>query len=334
MHDAREIDPVVRRPRGLVWFSLLVSLFGTTGLFLLVIASYYGHLWTPLDAFSHLRVHLIGATLGLGIAALSLMTVQRVRIAVLVLVVAAVFTVLYAGLWPILSQSRDPQPAAGPNEREFKLVSFNSWTGHKNPKQIADYLATEDADVVVLVEFPKEFQKILGLLRQQFPHQYDCNETAAYCHIAVLSRHPFAEVEAKSDWKGPPMVRAQFGKELGGLTVFGVHFSQPFTPNWQWSQMRAMASETFVAKGPFIVAGDFNATKDSFLVNAFQEFSGSLRITSLPTWPTWFFELPQIGIDHMFISNGVRPLSPPKVRPNAGSDHLPIKAHLAVRTVP
>ncbi len=334
MDDAREVNAVVRRPGGLVWFSLLVSLFGTAGLFLVVIASYYGHLWSPLDAFSHLRVHLIGATLGLGIAALSLMTVQRVRVAVLVLVVTAVLTVLYAGLWPILSQSREPQPAAGPNERAFKLISFNSWFHHKNPKQIADYLATEDADVVVLVEFPKTSKKILGLLEAQFPHQYDCNDTGPFCHIVVLSRFPFAEVEAKSDWEGPPFVRALFGKELGGLTVFGVHFSQPFTPNWQYSQMRALASETFVAKGPFIVAGDFNATKDSFMVNAFQEYSGSLRITSLPTWPTWFFELPQIGIDHMFISNGLRPLSPPKVRPNAGSDHLPIKAHLAVRTVP
>ena len=54
-------EPVVSRARPLVWYSLLFCLFGTFGLFVLVIASYYGHLWTPLDAFSHVRVHLIGA---------------------------------------------------------------------------------------------------------------------------------------------------------------------------------------------------------------------------------------------------------------------------------
>lgn len=334
MDDHAEIDPVVSRPRGLVWFSLLFSLFGTTGLFLLVIASYYGHLWTPLDAFSHVRPHLIGATAGLGLAGLSLLTVGRIRIAVLIVFVMALLTVLYAGLWPVLSQSGPLPLPASPNERNFKLISFNSWTNHKEPKRIADYLLSEDADIVVLVEFPQEFQKVLGLLKSRYPHQYDCNTVQSFCHIAIISRFPFAQTGSKADWKGPPMAFAQFGEELGGLTVFGVHFAQPFTPNWQFSQMQNLASETFTAKGPFIVAGDFNATKDSFLVNAFQEFSGTLRITSLPTWPTWFFELPQIGIDHMFISNGLRPLASPKVGPNAGSDHLPIKAHLAVRTAP
>lgn len=334
MDETGETAPVVSRTRRLVWFSLLFCVFGTTGLFVLVIASYYGHLWTPLDAFSHLRIHLIGATLGLGIAALSLMTVQRIRIAALVICVFALGTVLYAGLWPILSQPRVEYPAAGPNETELKLVSFNGWSSHKNPKQIADFLLTEDADVVVLVEFPAEFQKILGLLKQKFPHQFDCNTAEPYCHIVILSRFAFDETGSNANWKGPPMAWARFGDDLGGLMLFGVHFQRPFTPNWQWSQMQAMASETFVAKGPFVVAGDFNATKDSFLVNAFQEFSGSIRITSLPTWPTWFFELPQIGIDHIFISNGVRPLANPTVRPNAGSDHLPIKARLAIRKAP
>ncbi|MCP5080479.1 MAG: hypothetical protein GY948_02150 [Alphaproteobacteria bacterium] len=333
MDETGNREPVVSRARRLVWYSLLFCLFGTTGLFVLVIASYYGHLWTPLDAFSHVRLHLIGATLGLGIAGLSLMTVQRIRIAVLVLCVFALGTVLVAGLWPVVSQSRTAQPAAGPNETAFKLISFNSWTHHKDPKRIANFLLGEDADVVVLVEFPAEFKKVLGLLKTKFPHQYDCHGQA-YCHIAILSRVPFADTGAKPDWKGPPLAWAQFGEELGGLMLFGVHFAQPFTPNWQWSQMRALASETFRAKGPFVVAGDFNATKDSFLINAFQEFSGSLRITSLPTWPTWFFELPQLGIDHLFISNGVRPLANPSVGSNAGSDHLPIKAHLAVRAGP
>ncbi len=330
MIDTGDTAPVVSRTRRLVWFSLLFCLFGTTGLFVLVIASYYGHLWTPLDAFSHVRIHLIGATLGLGVAGLSLLTAQRIRIAVLVVCLFALGTVLYAGLWPVLSQSRQPFPPLAANEAELKLVSFNSWSNHKDPKKIADFLLAEDADVVVLVEFPSAFNKVLGLVKEKFPHQYDCN-VQSYCHIAILSRIPFAETSGNANWKGPPMAWARFGDELGGLTLFGVHFSRPFTPNWQWSQMRNLASETFIAKGPFVVAGDFNATKDSFLINAFQEFSGSIRITSLPTWPTWFFELPQIGIDHMFISNGVRPLSNPTVRPNAGSDHLPIKARLAVR---
>lgn len=329
MDDTGDLAPVVNRTRRLVWYSMLLCVLGTVGGFVLVIASYYGHVWTPLDAFSHIRIHLIGATAGLGIASLSLLTLQKIRVAALVLVVFAIGTVLYAGLWPVLSQSREPLPPLAEHEAELKLVSFNTWTHNSNPEQIAEFLLNEDADVAVLVEFPAEHSQILARLKEKFPYQYNCNQQP-YCHIALVSRFPFAETGARSNWEGPPLVWARFGDELGGLTVFGVHFAQPFTPNWHWSQMRKLASETFIAKGPFVVAGDFNATTDSLLVSAFQEFSGSLRITSLPTWPTWFFELPQIGIDHMFISNGVRPLANPTVRPNAGSDHLPIRAHLAV----
>ena len=79
----------------------------------------------------------------------------------------------------------------------------------------------------------------------------------------------------------------RFGPEQGGLTIFGVHFVKPFYARQHWGQIRNMASESFTAKGPFVVAGDFNATKDSFVINAFQEFAGILRLTSLPTWPTW-----------------------------------------------
>ncbi len=335
MDGLAEFDVDVRGPRTLVRFAQFVCIMGAGGFFLAVVASYYGHLWTPFDAFANLRVHLMGAWLGFSLAMISLFMLKKVRLAVVILFLAAITTILYAGFSPRIAQGLPVDLKPGQYEKPFKLVSYNVWARHKTPEKIIDYLNEEDADMVVLIEFTKAYGKLLKLLKKKYPHQHDCN-AKPYCHIVILSKTPFAATGSRSnaEWDGPSMVWTRSGDELGGLTLFGVHFARPFTPNRQFTQMRSMASETFIAKGPFVVAGDFNATKHSFLVNAFQEFSGVLRITSLPTWPTWFVELPQIGIDHIFISNGIRPLAHPEVGRNAGSDHLPVKATLAVKHVP
>ena len=277
-----EHEVAVRRPRLLVRMALGLCVLATVGFFSLVVASYYGHIWTPLDAFSHLRVHLLGGFFGFGLASLSLLTVQKLRIAVLILFLAAIGTILYAAFWPALSQGSHYELAADPTETEFKLISYNTWTRNKTPEKIVEFLNGENADIVVLVEFPRRNRKLLQLLRKRYPFQHVCNDKS-YCQIVVLSRIPFQASGSRSNWEGPNVVWARFGKALGGLTVFGVHFTRPFYPNWHWSQMRAMAKETFTAQGPFVVAGDFNATKDSFLINAFQEFAGLLRITSVPS---------------------------------------------------
>ncbi len=328
-----DMDVAVRRSRPLVRFVLLLCILFTGAFFLLVVASYYGHFWTPLDAFSHLRVHLVGGLLGFGLASLSLATLQRIRIAAAILFLFGLGTILYAGFWPAISQGRQVDLPLAQYEKELKLLSYNVWARNPAPEKLVKYLNGEDADVVVLIEFTRRYRKLRALLQQKYPHQHDCNDKD-YCHIVILSRVPFEAAGSRSRWAGPNMAWARFGKEFGGLTVFGVHFTRPFSPFAQYSQMRAMASETFTAKGPFLVAGDFNATTNSFLINAFQEFSGVLRLTTLPTWPTWFFELPQLGIDHIFISNGIRPLAYPETGKNVGSDHLPIKARLAIKDVP
>ncbi len=129
--------------------------------------------------------------------------------------------------------------------------------------------------------------------------------------LVLLSKKPFEEAGHKTKWSGPPIIWARYGEYLNGLTIIGAHLPRPPSVTPQYLQVRELAKETLKVGDPVIVAGDFNATQWSYTLSAFQEFSGLWRLTSEPTWPTQFFGLAQFGIDHIFISNGVRPLAIP-----------------------
>jgi endonuclease/exonuclease/phosphatase (EEP) superfamily protein YafD len=292
-------------------------------------SGYFGGVWIPLDVFSHLRVHFAGAAVGFLVAIGALLLFRRKRISAIMLTLAAIGTVSFAGLWPDYVLPKGQMPPAGADEATLRMVSFNVWDRNKQTSQLAKFLQNADADVVVLLEFFDHHRSLLATQKEKYPHQYDC-VSIKKCNIAILSRKPFKDSGAKVSWEGPVTAWVRFGDGLKGLTLFGVHFVRPDTPNQQWQQVKGMAGETFSARGPVIVAGDFNAAPGSIMLTGFQEFSGLWRLTSLPTWPTWFFNLPQLAIDHIFISNGVRPLAYPQPGKDVGSDHLPLNSTFAI----
>jgi endonuclease/exonuclease/phosphatase (EEP) superfamily protein YafD len=77
------------------------------------------------------------------------------------------------------------------------------------------------------------------------------------------------------------------------------------------------------------VMGDFNATPFSRMLTSLQEATGMSRLTELPTWPAWF-GLPQVAIDHIFVSEGIRPVTGEEIGNPSGSDHFPIAMTLAI----
>ncbi|MGI9483119.1 MAG: endonuclease/exonuclease/phosphatase family protein [Hyphomicrobiales bacterium] len=300
---------------------LVLCIIGLCVSLILIAIGFLGGVWIPLDAVSHLRIHLMGAAVGFALAIFSLLTLRRKRYAFLILVLAAAGTVLFAARWPEYSQPKVPPLTTVLGEKALRLVSLNIWGRNGANGKIADAITQADADVAVLLEYLPKHKPLLDRLLESFPHQYDCAEIAG-CTMAIVSKHPFEQTGGKARWEGPVTVWARFGKELNGVTVFGTHFLRPDTPNAQWRQVKALARETFNAPGPLIVTGDFNAAPGSLMLVGFQEFAGLWRVTSLPTWPAWFFNLPQLAIDHMYISGGVRPLALPETGQNAGSDHL------------
>jgi endonuclease/exonuclease/phosphatase (EEP) superfamily protein YafD len=93
--------------------------------------------------------------------------------------------------------------------------------------------------------------------------------------------------------------------------------------------MRALATELDAITGPRIVMGDFNATPYSRVTQTFASQGNFLRLTNLPTWPART-GMPQVAIDHIFVSPGIRQLESEGIGNGAGSDHFPIYMKLAV----
>jgi endonuclease/exonuclease/phosphatase family metal-dependent hydrolase len=60
-----------------------------------------------------------------------------------------------------------------------------------------------------------------------------------------------------------------------------------------------------------------------------QDGANLTRLTYLPSWPSRL-GLPQIAIDHIFVSAGLEPLEAAVIGEPAGSDHYPVSARIAV----
>ena len=79
--------------------------------------------------------------------------------------------------------------------------------------------------------------------------------------------------------------------------------------------------------------GDMNATPYSRVTATLAAQANLTRLTNLPTWPATI-GLPQIAIDHIFVSDGIRQLESQSIGNSAGSDHFPIFMKLAIPVKP
>ena len=290
-----------------------------------LVAPQFATRWIELDIFSHFRLHFIGVA----VVSLLAMRLKRAWLAVLVVGVCATPFVITATASFMQEQASLDEAAKG--DIRLKVLTYNTWFRNDDWPALETYLRKEDADIVVMMEYGPSKRPMLDKLKDLYPYQRDCI-SVTHCFLVLLSKTPFEKAGHKTGWKGPPIIWAKFGDEFSGLTVIGAHLSRPPFAKFQLRQMQMLSGEVLKRGGPVIVAGDFNATRWSHMLDAFEAGSGLQRLTGAPTWPTFFFGFPQLGIDHIFVSRGIRLLSSPHRGEDVGSDHLPISATLAVPT--
>ena len=301
----------------------LGSLLGLAGL----AASRLGQLWIAFDVFAHFTVQFAVVTLGFLVG--MLMPRGKLLAAFVVMVIG----IVAIGAWPHVA-SRQPVILGQlqPGERALKVASFNTLWVNNDAAAVKAEIERIDADIITLIEMGPGKRPILEQLKDRYPYQFHCYDVD-YCNFAVLSKLPFVDKESRGKWAGPSFIRVRLGPEAGGLTVFGVHTIRFPHALAQFREVTEIAKLIEHTGGPRLVMGDFNATPFSRILNVLQDSANLVRLTNLPSWPS-YVGLPQIAIDHIFVSPGIRQIEAEQIGEAAGSDHYPVSLQIAVPAAP
>ena len=213
-------------------------------------------------------------------------------------------------------------------ERELRVASFNTWLLNDKIDEVRAEIARIDADVIVLVELGPNKRVLFDQLISRYPYQAKCSDPT-HCNFGILSKFPLTKIGDRMIWEGPPYIRASLGLnlEISRFTACTRHGFPIRARNFE--QIRALAAEFDAITGHYVVMGDFNSTPYSRVTQTLASQANLQRFTNLPTWParTGF---PQVSIDHIFASSGIRQLESESIGDGAGSDHFPIYMKLAV----
>lgn len=307
-----------RRPSGR--FECQIGfLIGVGGL----VASKLGQLWVAFDVFAQF-------TLQFGIVAVAfLIGLFMPRAKLLTAFVLLILGVIGIGVWPHAATHYPFTLAAVPEgAREIRVASFNTWYSNERIAEVEAEIRRIDADIMVLIEAGPNKKPVLEALKDRYPHQVTCF-AIDFCNLAVLSKVPVLDSEARVGWEGPAFIRAKFGAELGGLTVLGVHTIRFPHSRAQMQQVVAMSGFIEGIPGRKLVMGDFNATPFSRVIDAVVSRTGLVRLSSLPSWPSQL-GLPQIAIDHIFVTPGIVQTKTQAIGEPAGSDHYPVFTSIAL----
>jgi len=221
------------------------------------------------------------------------------------------------------AQSGGQVAAAG-----LTVLALNTWSSRGDPDRLERYLASQPADVVVLSEFGRRQQPLLDRLAAVYPYRVGCGSVRP-CSLALLSRLPLEAAGAAriaADRQQPAFVWARLA---GSVTVIGTHLTRPSRdPLRHADEMRALAGFLRRIAGPLVVAGDLNTTPWSGSFRLLVQATGlSPASLLMPTWPAWPLALPQVALDHIFVSAELV-VAAAGTGPAVGSDHLPVWARL------
>ncbi|MBX3479542.1 MAG: endonuclease/exonuclease/phosphatase family protein [Caulobacter sp.] len=248
-------------------------------------------------------------------------------------VFAAAAIVAAGGLMiPELTRSRGP---AAPAEGEtLKLIQFNLWGRAGKADGMVDWIAAQDADILVFEEAFARTGGVARALRARYPYQTTCADTVP-CSTMILSRrkpvaHKGLGASDTQDWLSGAMAR--FRTERGEFTVIGVHYTWPLPAGPQQEQSRRLARVLdTLPRDSAIVAGDFNSTPWSFsLRRQDKRFGLDRRTHALASWPAAPFSrhridlpFPVLPIDQVYAGQDWKTVSVTR-GPKLGSDHYPV----------
>jgi endonuclease/exonuclease/phosphatase (EEP) superfamily protein YafD len=282
-----------------------------------------GHLWIRFDVFSQFAIQFLLLAVA---AALGMFSPRFKGLVGSILFV--LFICMY-GLWPQITHG-GTESALAEGEKRLRVAQFNIHGGNVHVDQMIATVKALNPDVMTLVEFDASNKPVLEGLKNDYPFQHTCWELPA-CDFTIISKTPLINRTERVHWEGSGFIQANLGPEFGNLTVVGVHTTRFPDAVKQFAQVNALAKYLETVPGKMLVMGDFNATPFSRVIQNFANSLELTRQTSLPSWPSKF-GFPQLAIDHIFTSAGIRAIDNERIGDSAGSDHYPVAITLAVPT--
>jgi endonuclease/exonuclease/phosphatase (EEP) superfamily protein YafD len=262
---------------------------------------------------------------GCALAALVFLVLRRPLAALAAGIIAggALFIV-----WP-----RPSIESCAPGAQVRRIVFENVYAWNREPQKAAEFLAATGADVLVLAEVWRRFEKVLPELRALYPYAVDCR-TVHQCDLLILSKFPLTDERARALAPGGPNAVAAVAIAMpeGELRLIATHPARP----WPFARPRVQRREAIgLGNGfaglpsPRILVGDLNAVTWGHVVRDIER-RGQAR--AMPSWGTWhsrllpIFSLP---IDQAIIGPGIS-CAVKTVGPRIGSDHRPIIVDFAL----
>jgi endonuclease/exonuclease/phosphatase (EEP) superfamily protein YafD len=236
----------------------------------------------------------------------------------------------------MLSDFRQDTPAPPPSwPADLKVMSFNirGDNSFDNGGKIADALIASGADVVMIQE-SAPLGPHIDRIKQAYPYRLGCGAQTITCDQSLWSKTPLASGEVKT---ASPLYRDRLllaAIVVGGkrINFANVHTTKPYFDNIHAIELKRVSDEmaAFASRnpGPFVVAGDFNA---SILTPDIRRFLTDTKLMTVGREPaTWPVEAPTAGmaIDHVFVSDPLRFRSLARLPETLGSNHFGLLAEI------
>lgn len=242
-------------------------------------------------------------------------------------------------LLPLYQKPPEPACKAPCVKDSLKIVQFNIFYENRNTKQVINWAKKADADMIILHEIPREWQKPLKALRRYYPYSFITSQANPY-DMAVFSRVP---IKQKETWGGMELrnvairVHGQTKKHQIPFQVYAVHVASPISLKSWKRRNRALKFHGWQLRDyeypNQMIIGDFNTTRFSPWFKRMQRVAGLNDAQEgfglMPTWS--FFEhtnrLNGLQIDQMLIAPGIW-VEDRRTLGDMGSDHLPVSTKL------
>jgi endonuclease/exonuclease/phosphatase (EEP) superfamily protein YafD len=309
----------------------LSIIIGTTAFLLIALLAgrYVSSHWLFLTPSSF---QVQGAAVAAGLSALAWLLHRNAVASLLVIASLAIGGHGYV----MLSDFRQDPPAPPPSyPADLKVMSFNIMGDNSfdNGGKIADAIIASGADVVMIQE-SAPLGPHIDLIKVVYPYRLGCGAQTITCDQSLWSKTAIITGEVKT---ASPLYRdrlmlasIQFGRNR--INFANVHTTKPYFDNIHAIELKLIADHMadFARRnpGPFLVAGDYNA---SILTPDVRRFLTDTKLRTADREPaTWPVAAPTIGmaIDHMFAEDPLRFRTLTTLPDPIGSNHFGLIAEL------